>query len=80
LVRLDFPSTTTQPEVLSNQNKMLADLFNIPGFPMVVVLNQKGEKLLESKYMRGGAEFFMKQMVPVITKDQERLAALKEQD
>jgi hypothetical protein len=59
---------------------MLADLFNVRGVPLVVVVNPKGEKLLDSKYLRGGPEFFMKQMTPIIDRDADRLAALKEQD
>jgi thioredoxin-related protein len=80
LLRIDFPTTTTQPAALSNQNKMLAELFSIKGYPMVVVMNPKGEKLLESKYMRDGPTYFMKQLTPIVEKDADRLAALKEQD
>jgi thioredoxin-related protein len=80
LLRVDFPTTTTQPEALSTQNKMLAELFSIRGYPTVVVMNPKGEKLLESKYLRGGPEFFMKQMIPIVEKDADRLAALREKD
>jgi thioredoxin-related protein len=80
LVRVDFPTTATQPAVQEAQNKMLAEMYNIRGFPMVVVVNPKGEKLLESKYLKGGPEFFMKQMTPIIDRDADRLAALKEND
>jgi hypothetical protein len=59
---------------------MLAELFSIKGYPMVVVMNPKGEKLLESKYMRDGPTYFMKQLTPIVEKDADRLAALKEQD
>lgn len=80
LVRIDFPVSAPQPPELAAQNKMLADLFDIKGYPMVIVVNPKGEKILESKYLKGGPEYFMKQMTPIIDRDADRLAALKEQD
>jgi protein disulfide-isomerase len=80
LLRIDHPKATTQPAALVTQNKMLDEAFNIKGFPMVVVLNEKGEKIADSKYLKGGPEFFMKQLVPIVERDADRLAALKETD
>lgn len=80
LVRLDFPKATTQPAALVAQNKMLQESYNIEGYPTVIVVNPKGQELVRSKYLGGGPEFFMKQMKPIIDKDADRLAALKEND
>jgi thioredoxin-related protein len=80
LVKLDFPTAATQPEPISTQNKMLADLFNIRGFPTVIVLNPLGQKLFDSKYIKGGADLFMTQMERLIQHDMDRLAKLKEED
>jgi thioredoxin-related protein len=80
LLRIDHPTATTLPAQLAKQNRMLDEAFNIKGYPYVIVLNPKGEKLAESKYLKGGAEFFMKQLTPIVERDADRLAALKEQD
>jgi protein disulfide-isomerase len=80
LLRIDHPTATTLPAQLAAQNRMLDEAFNIKGYPYVVVLNSKGEKIAESKYLKGGAEFFMKQLTPIIERDADRLAALKEKD
>jgi thioredoxin-related protein len=80
LLQLDYPTATTQPEALTTQNKMLAEQFSIRGFPYVVVLNPKGENVVHTTYMPGHADFFMKQLTPIIAKDADRLAALKEKD
>ena len=80
LLSLEFPTSTTQPAALANQNKMLAENFNVPGFPYVVVVNPLGQKLLQSKYLKGGPEVFMKQMQKIIANDQDRLAVLREKD
>lgn len=80
LLRIDHPKTTTQPAALATQNRMLDEAYHIKGFPMVVVLNEKGEKIADSKYNKVSADFFMKQLIPIVDRDADRLAALKEQD
>jgi hypothetical protein len=78
LVRVDFSPSTTRPEALSNQNKTLADLFNIRGFPTVVVVNPLGQKLIDSKYMKGGPTAFLSELDPILQNDAMRRAALKD--
>lgn len=78
LVRLDFSPSTTRPAHLSAQNKALADLFNIRGFPTVVVVNPLGQKLLDSKYMKGGPTAFLGELDPILQNDAIRRAALKD--
>jgi thioredoxin-related protein len=78
LVRLDFSPSTTRPDVQSAQNKTLADLFNIRGFPTIVVVNPLGQKLLDSKYMKGGPMTFLSELDPILQNDAQRRAALKD--
>lgn len=80
LLRIDHPVAATQPAQLVAQNRMLDEAFNIKGYPYIIVLNPKGEKLVESKYLKGGADYFMSKLTPIIERDADRLAALKEQD
>ncbi|HEY2585857.1 MAG TPA: thioredoxin family protein [Tepidisphaeraceae bacterium] len=80
LLRIDHPTAATQPAQLAAQNRMLDEAFNIKGYPYVIVLNPKGEKLAESKYLKGGADYFMSKLKPIVEQDADRLAALKEQD
>jgi hypothetical protein len=76
LLRVDFPNTATQPA--SSTHRLLADLFNIRGFPTVVVVNPLGQKLLDSKYMKGGPKPFLDELDPIIHSDAIRRTALKD--
>lgn len=78
LVRIDFSEAATQPEMVAAENKRLADLFNIRGFPTVAVVNPLGQKLVESKYMKGGPGPFLSELSPIIQHDIDRRAALKD--
>ena len=42
LLRCDFPKSTTQPAGLIEQNRNLADMFAIRGYPRMVILNPLG--------------------------------------
>lgn len=77
LVRIDFPSAPgTQPA--SAASRTLADLFNIRGFPTIAVVNPLGQKLVDSKYRKGGPTPFLAELDPIIHADTVRRAALKD--
>ncbi len=80
LVRIDFPSATTQPEGLVTQNKNLAEMFAVRGFPMVIVLNPLGQRVGEAKYMKGGPGPFLTELSAIVKKDTERRAMLAGDD
>ena len=73
LLRVDFPKdeklAAAQPEALKEQNKQLADQFAIRGYPTVVILNFMGQRIGDAKYMKGGPEFFIKQLDQVVRND-----------
>jgi thioredoxin-related protein len=73
LLRLDYPKTAekqkAQPDALKEQNKQLADQYAIRGYPMVIVVNFMGQRIGDSKYMAGGAEFFVKQLDQIVRND-----------
>ena len=54
LLEVDFPRTKELPSELQQANEQLANHFGIDGFPTVILLNSKGEKIGELGYMRGG--------------------------
>jgi thioredoxin-related protein len=77
LVKIEASESATQPDVAA-ERRTLADSFNVRGYPTVVVVNPRGEKLLVSKYMRGGPKFFLSQIDSVIQSDNLRRQALKD--
>ncbi|HWE01896.1 MAG TPA: thioredoxin fold domain-containing protein [Tepidisphaeraceae bacterium] len=75
-VRIDFPTATTQPTSLATQNKMLAEMYAIRGFPWCICLNPQGQKIADSKYMKGGPEVFLKELSTTIKLEEDRRALL----
>jgi thioredoxin-related protein len=73
LMKVEFPgkeeNIKLQPDGLKEQNRSLADQYAIRGYPMVIILNFMGQRIGESKYMKGGPEFFLKQLEEVIKSD-----------
>jgi thioredoxin-related protein len=80
LVRIDFPTATTQPEALKTQNQTLAEMYNVRGYPTVIVLNPLGQEVTDAKYEKGGPGPLLAQMDDVIKKDNERRAMLTNTD
>ncbi|HET6251223.1 MAG TPA: hypothetical protein VFE47_26305 [Tepidisphaeraceae bacterium] len=75
-IQVDFPTIAKQEAPLVAQNKMLAQMYNIKGFPSVFVLNPQGQKIGDAKYMKGGPEEFIKQLDAAVKNDEERRAFL----
>lgn len=75
-VRIDFPQATTQPASTSAQNKILAEMFAIRGFPQVILLNPLGQKIGDSKYMKGGPDPFLKELSQAVKIDEDKRALL----
>ena len=80
LVKIDFPTATTQPEGLITQNKNLAEQFNIRGYPSIIVLNPLGQRVGDAKYQKGGSEVFLNELSAIVKKDTERRAMLAGDD
>jgi protein disulfide-isomerase len=64
LVLVDFPQgekLAKQSEALQKQNRELQTKYGIEGYPTLVLLDPKGEKVTKkSNYLKGGPEAFMK--------------------
>jgi thioredoxin-related protein len=76
LLKVDFPVASTQPATATD--RMLADLFNIRGYPTIVIVNPLGQKLVDSKYMKGGPGPFLAELDPILRNDALRRTALKD--
>ncbi len=65
---VDFPRKTKLPEDLKKQNDLMAEKFNIEGFPTVLLLNGQGKELARTGYMPGGAEAYVKHVKSLVGK------------
>jgi protein disulfide-isomerase len=59
LVKLDFPRQKPQTEAEKQQNERLSEKYKIEGFPTIIVLDPKGEKVGELGYEEGGAKAWL---------------------
>jgi protein disulfide-isomerase len=72
LVKLDFNKNVERPKLLSQQNEELANLYGVRGYPFVVLVNPKGQKIGEAKYQRGGPKPFIEELKRVYNSDVDR--------
>jgi thioredoxin-related protein len=79
LVRVDFPTKSQQSAELKQQNDSLADAFNIRGYPSMVLINAKGQKIGTAKYMPGGPAAFLKELEELRRRDFERRTLTSDQ-
>lgn len=80
LLRVNFPAADTQPAqppALATQNKILAELFAIRGFPSVILLNPLGQRIGDGKYMKGGPEAFLKAISAAVKADEDKRNLLR---
>lgn len=78
LLRVDFPRNAPLPTALAQQNKTLAEMYNVRGYPSVIVLNPLAQRVVNARYMKGGPEVFLSELDPVIQQDKDRRASLKD--
>lgn len=62
LVELDFPKKRELSAKVKAQNEKLAKEYGIRGFPTIIVLNSKGDKVGELGYMEGGPQAFIDEL------------------
>jgi protein disulfide-isomerase len=63
LMELDFPRRKSLPTEVQKQNRELAQLYEVMGFPTIVVLNSSGQKVWQfDGYFPGGPEAFVEQL------------------
>ena len=79
LVRCDYPQNTEQPAALKQQNQSLAEAFNIRGYPSMVLVNAKNQKVGTAKYMPGGPAAFIKELNELRQRDFDRRTLISDQ-
>jgi hypothetical protein len=72
LVKLDYDKNVKRPKLLDQQNEEQANLYGVRGYPFVVMVNPKGQKIGEAKYQKGGAKPFVDELKRVYSSDVDR--------
>ena len=72
LCRVDFPKTTQLSKEMADQNRRLAEVYGIRGYPSIVILNDGGQKIGTAKYQKGGPRPFVKEIDELRRQDYER--------
>lgn len=66
MVELDFPRQKTQSAEVKEQNEKLSAEYGVEGFPTLIILNSKGEKVGEMGYVEGGPQPFIDELKKVL--------------
>ena len=62
LVELDFPKRKKLPAAIKQQNYRLQEKYGIRGYPTIILLDERGNKLGQTGYMRGGPSAFISEV------------------
>ena len=71
-VKLDYTKGVKRPKYIADQNKSYAELYGIRGYPQVVLVNPKGQKIGEARYMKGGPKPFLAELRRIYNADVDR--------
>jgi protein disulfide-isomerase len=72
LVKVDFPQHSQLSDALKDQNRRLADLYGIRGYPTIILLNSDGHRIGDAKYQKGGPVPFLTELGSVVKMDKQR--------
>ena len=62
LVEVDFPHTKQLPKKEKEQNSQLAREYHVGGYPTIILLNSKGEKVGQTSYHEGGPDKYVEHL------------------
>jgi protein disulfide-isomerase len=82
-VMLDFPARGASDQQVSQQNNRLKTKYNIKGFPSIVIVDAKGNRIGSTGYREGGGTPYADHLLAMITsyeKHRDALASLSQQD
>lgn len=66
-LKVDFPMYTRQPTEQKNQNEELKRQHGVRGFPTVVLLDEKQQKITSTGYQTGGGSKYAEYLLKVLT-------------
>ena len=78
LLKLNYPTKPDpktgkmQDEKLKEQNRMLADMYGVRGYPTIIILNNVGQKIGTARYDKGGPTTFIPEINKLRKADRER--------
>lgn len=72
LLKLDYTKGVARPKALDDQNRELANLYAVRGYPFVILVNPKGQKIGDAHYMHGGPKPFIEELKRVYNADVDR--------
>lgn len=78
LLEVDFPREKNQSAQQKKENRALAKKYGIEGYPTLIVLDSKGEKIGELGYMKGGPKAMVDELRKLEVKN--KAAAKKSAD
>lgn len=65
-LEVDFPNRKHQSQTLKEQNKRLAKEYGVQGYPSIVILSPKGDKVAQTGYRAGGAKAYVTHLQEII--------------
>lgn len=66
LLNLDFPRNNKQSQEQQKANQALLEQYGVLGFPTVILLNSKGEKIGQTGYQEGGPKPYIEHLNQMI--------------
>jgi thioredoxin-related protein len=72
LVKFDFTKGVERPKLLNQQNEEQANLYGVRGYPFCIIVNNKGQKIGEAKYQKGGPTPFIDEMKRIYQADVDK--------
>jgi len=66
LVEIDFPKRKTLPPQVQKTNQLMAQQFQVEGFPTLVLLDSNGTRLRNVNYANGGTRTFLAEVEKIL--------------
>jgi len=66
LLMIDFPRNIKQPDEVVNNNRVLAQRYNIAGFPTIFIIDKDEEVIATTGYRPGGVEAYIQHLEGMI--------------